>query len=1242
AAYKAAVEGMRDASPEAKAQALRQWPQVQRQWAAQMAPILWAERDIPGLPSFMKWREEQIGQDQASRGRTGFTKLPMEDQVLKYVGEMKNRPGWAKHADTFTRSLVSAAGSVGSSLLGVAGMMQKVMPFSGLAGKALGVDPGEVLSGLAADWSRSNQEISAGLEVKGGLDTTGLKATALLGNIIPQVGLGGIAKGGMLLNTALAAAQSTGQVYADAYGKLRAEGKGHEEAWRATAPYAVGSGIATAVLTAAGARLGGGAGMKKGLDLAVKDPAVKAAARAAWSQQFPRLAGAGNAVRDMAVDGVMEMPDEYFNQLASALAANPQANVAEVTADFIRSSPEIMKTVAAMGALGKVAGPGPGMGKGGAASPGLAAADTGVNALREAQGAVLPVDGKSLAGAEAKLPGPVNAMPVNDVKHPLVTAQALPGGGNPGAGTVTEALPLNGAVEGASPAGQVSGVDENSVKHHYAEPGVAPPGVGSAAAQAVASVPLWEGKAPRGEAVQVLDRNPDGTWQVMLGGREMTAKESQMAVMTGMRKPDVDAFVQQHGLRQDDAAVQAPGVPLGQASHAEPGRLQKLVQRASRTLQQAMPGVTGRHGRVLEGGRQLLADAAYLQERGREFSPEEQEAILSGEGFYDPLTNRSFVFAGQVQPKAGESARAAVHRVFLHETVGHDGLAQVLAAGGRALRNFKHLVEKIRLNQPEVYAAVAQDPAYAHLEGDPVRIGLEIMGRETERRPELLKRPSVFRDMKLLLGHALAQLQIRLGLRPESAADLDRQVDLLLGRARRAAERDGRVDATHVTGEGLLFKKGTISPEAARFQEKQLLAKMSEQFIGFAEADAVARDAARSPEERFQILLAKYPWANAEQQRDLRTWAEGFDPASEFSVDVQATRRMGMAPRRQSMAEVQAKLSGLSSLTLGPAYSATPPGMSNLREVVSPLLGRLTLQENWWKGQKGKHTELDSTGQTYTPFRSPLDAVRPHIDQIVREGHVALTRNGLEGEREHFITHPVQVGGQSQIAVVVARARANGEMEVETGPVRLYSPADFQKVLENEQMCDNLFELPGTVEDYGGEEQRNALKNLVNRAQTHEEAQGLVHAFEKMRGINYELVNVSLHYRGNQGLDMIFRTREGELALVAVGSGEGAGAGSGTETAATREPGYAVVEAKHGRGPEALSKDVAGRIQASPEYNLHRLEAYIDQGDNSHIQFADHLYDLAQKGVLKSFATFYIGKSICEVKVINGKLKFLF
>ena len=52
---------------------------------------------------------------------------------------------------------------------------------------------------------------------------------------------------------------------------------------------------------------------------------------------------------------------------------------------------------------------------------------------------------------------------------------------------------------------------------------------------------------------------------------------------------------------------------------------------------------------------------------------------------------------------------------------------------------------------------------------------------------------------------------------------------------------------------------------------------------------------------------------------------------------------------------------------------------------------------------------------------------------------MALTRDGLEGEREHFITHPVQVGGESKIAVVVARARANGEMEVEINNARILS-----------------------------------------------------------------------------------------------------------------------------------------------------------------------------------------------------------
>lgn len=302
----------------------------------------------------------------------------------------------------------------------------------------------------------------------------------------------------------------------------------------------------------------------------------------------------------------------------------------------------------------------------------------------------------------------------------------------------------------------------------------------------------------------MLDRNPDGTWQVRLNEVEMTVKEPHMAAMTRQLKPAVDALTDSNDLRVDDEPAAAPGLPLAQTSHATPTRLHKLADRATRMLQRIAPDMF-RHGQVLHRGQDLLGDAEYIRQRGRDFTPEERAAILSDEGFYDPLARRSFVFAGQVRPQPGESPRAAVNRVFLHETVGHGGLAQLLATNEKALRNFKYLVEKIRKNVPEAYDAVANDPAYAHLEGDPVKIGIEIMGRETERRPELLQRPSVFRDMRLLVGHALAQLQIQLGLRAENAADIDRQVDMLLGRARRAADRDRQVSVANITGEGLLF-----------------------------------------------------------------------------------------------------------------------------------------------------------------------------------------------------------------------------------------------------------------------------------------------------------------------------------------------------------------------------------------------------------------------------------------------------
>ena len=123
-----------------------------------------------------------------------------------------------------------------------------------------------------------------------------------------------------------------------------------------------------------------------------------------------------------------------------------------------------------------------------------------------------------------------------------------------------------------------------------------------------------------------------------------------------------------------------------------------------------------------------------------------------------------------------------------------------------------------------------------------------------------------------------------------------------------------------------------------------------------------------------------------------------------------------------------------------------------------------------------------------------------------------------------------------------------------------------------------------------------------------------------MKRIGYQLENVSLHYRGNQGLDLIFRTASGELAIVTT-------------------PTYAVVEAKHGKGLESLSKDKDGDTQGSPDYNKKGLDKYLRYGDGSQNKLVLHLRKLAKLGNLKSYAAFFSSNSLFELEAgLNEKM----
>jgi RHS repeat-associated protein len=138
---------------------------------------------------------------------------------------------------------------------------------------------------------------------------------------------------------------------------------------------------------------------------------------------------------------------------------------------------------------------------------------------------------------------------------------------------------------------------------------------------------------------------------------------------------------------------------------------------------------------------------------------------------------------------------------------------------------------------------------------------------------------------------------------------------------------------------------------------------------------------------------------------------------------------------------------------------------------------------------------------------------------------------------------------------------------------------------------------------YGGADQRNALLNRVREADGLSEAKGLVNAFREMKRIGYSLEDVSLAYRGKQGVDSVFS--KGEV--------------------------HAIVEAKAGASLSLLKTYAGGLRQGSTEYNVNRLQRYIQYGDGANNAVARQLLREAKAGDLESYAAFYRSRSLYEL-----------
>ncbi|MCW0218993.1 MAG: hypothetical protein OJI67_11785 [Prosthecobacter sp.] len=90
--------------------------------------------------------------------------------------------------------------------------------------------------------------------------------------------------------------------------------------------------------------------------------------------------------------------------------------------------------------------------------------------------------------------------------------------------------------------------------------------------------PIWQGTARHGDYAEVLSRNPNGTFQVRIRGQEQTRTERDVAYMTGMNKPALDAHLDGVTAGRRGGAFEAPP-DSGNSSKGNDGALESMTPR---------------------------------------------------------------------------------------------------------------------------------------------------------------------------------------------------------------------------------------------------------------------------------------------------------------------------------------------------------------------------------------------------------------------------------------------------------------------------------------------------------------------------------------------------------------------------------------------------------------------------------------------------------------------------------------
>jgi hypothetical protein len=135
---------------------------------------------------------------------------------------------------------------------------------------------------------------------------------------------------------------------------------------------------------------------------------------------------------------------------------------------------------------------------------------------------------------------------------------------------------------------------------------------------------------------------------------------------------------------------------------------------------------------------------------------------------------------------------------------------------------------------------------------------------------------------------------------------------------------------------------------------------------------------------------------------------------------------------------------------------------------------------------------------------------------------------------------------------------------------------------------------------YISSRQRSILLSRVAESRSLSEAKGIVYAAKQLNSRGYLLVDASLQYSGNKGIDLLFKR---------VGI-------------------YATAEAKAG-DRLSLLRTYGGLRQGSDSYNASRLMRYLMRGNGQNNMLVEHLFNNVFN--LESFASFYRGKLLYEL-----------